>query len=55
MVNVKNVVDLAAEIAIKEVEKTGKGYMECIDNSIEEACIRLEVTRDEVYKSIGEQ
>lgn len=49
MIDVDKVVNLATDIVIKESEDSGKTYMECIDNAIEEACIRLGINKDEIY------
>jgi hypothetical protein len=41
----RKVVNIAAELAQQEVERTGKDYKACIDKALDEACIRLGVNR----------
>lgn len=50
MVDIEKIVNLASELIIQEVEETGKTYTECIEGAVEEACIRLGVSKDEIYK-----
>lgn len=52
MVDFEKVLELVTELVIQESEETGKTYIECIEGSVKEACIRLGVSTDEVYKGI---
>lgn len=49
----RKVIDLATSLALQETEKTGKNYKEAIPGALEEACVRLGISKENFIKAFA--